>query len=183
MLFRIHDLEVQNIEFRESFSPGAIDLGPDIEQTAPLESSGHAELIEESHGGRHKVQDIRVVGTFSTRVEVRCARCLEPVQRDLGSSFDLLYRPAGIEGRPAESAVSEADTEIGFYRGEGLLLEDVLREQILLAVPIKLVCREECRGLCPGCGRNLNVEECVCPAPVGDPRWTALQDIKKRLES
>jgi uncharacterized protein len=59
-------------------------------------------------------------------------------------------------------------------------LEDVLREQVLLAVPLRSLCREDCKGLCPCCGKNLNIDTCSCAAQVPDPRWAALEDIKKK---
>ncbi len=146
-------------------------------------SSGRAELIEEHHGRKGIIQDIRVVGDFSTKLEVNCARCLDPVLRDLHRTFDLLYRPRGTDAGVKEIAIGEAETDIGYYEGEGLLLEDVLREQVLLAAPMKAICREGCKGLCPHCGRNLNLESCVCSESVVDPRWTALKEIKEKLES
>ncbi|MGH9617972.1 MAG: DUF177 domain-containing protein, partial [Acidobacteriaceae bacterium] len=66
-------------------------------------------------------------------------------------------------------------TEIGYYEGDGLLLEDVLREQILLALPAKSLCREDCKGLCPECGRNRNTAPCDCAAASTDPRWNRLK--------
>jgi uncharacterized protein len=113
---------------------------------------------------------------------MRCARCIEPVLRDVSSSFDLLYRPQGTEVRPDEASISEAETEIGFYQGNGLLLEDVIKEQLLLAVPLRVVCQEECKGLCPQCGRNRNFESCHCSNQSSDPRWAALEDIKNKLK-
>ena len=63
-----------------------------------------------------------------------------------------------------------------------LQLEDVLREQVLLAVPLKVVCRDDCKGLCPSCGVNRNAESCSCAPPLGDPRWSALKDIREKLD-
>jgi uncharacterized protein len=182
MFIRIKDLELRNLEFDESFAPGAIELLEDQVQTAPVRATGRAELIRENRGAREVVEDIRLVGSFSTQVEVRCARCLDAVQNTLGEEFDLLYRPLGVDATRDEVAISEADTEIGYYQGEGLLLEDVLKEQILLALPVKQLCRANCKGLCPQCGKNLNVESCDCVAAMPDPRWSALEDIRKKLE-
>ena len=128
------------------------------------------------------VEDIRLVGSFSTEVEVRCARCLDPVDNVIAEKFDLLYRPLGVDARGDEVAISQAETEIGYYQGDGLLLEDVLKEQVLLALPVKQVCRANCKGLCPHCGKNLNVESCDCVVTMQDPRWAALEDIRKKLE-
>jgi len=89
--------------------------------------------------------------------------------------FDLLYRPLGTDAGHEELSVTVAEAEIGYYQGEGLLLEDAVREQVLLSVPLKVVCREECKGLCPTCGKNRNAESCGCAPPLGDPRWSALK--------
>jgi uncharacterized protein len=182
MFIKIKDLELRNLEFNESFAPGAIDLGEDQILTAPLKASGRAELIREDRGGRNIVEDIRFVGSFSTEVQVRCARCLDPVDNVIGESFDLLYRPLGVDAKGDEVAITEADTEIGYYQGEGMLLEDVLKEQILLGLPAKQLCRADCKGFCPQCGKNLNLESCGCVNTMPDPRWLALEDIRKKLE-
>jgi DUF177 domain-containing protein len=182
MFIKIKDLELRNLEFSESFAPGVIDLGEDQIQTAPLKASGRAELIREDRGGRDIVEDIRFVGSFSTEVQVRCARCLDPVDNVIGEKFDLLYRPLGVDAKGDEVAITEAETEIGYYQGEGLLLEDVLKEQVLLALPAKQLCRVNCKGFCPQCGKNLNLESCDCVSTIPDPRWAALEDIRKKLE-
>jgi len=182
MFITIQALEEQPLEFREEFRPQSLDLGPEVEQQTSLATAGRAELVEE-HEGRKVIQDIRVVGSLNTRIAVKCARCLEPVSSDLKSSFDLLYRPRGIERRGPESSISEAETEIGFYTGDGLLLEDVLKEQVLLAVPLKALCREDCQGLCPVCGGNRNRERCDCAPVVSDARWAALGKIRDQLKS
>ena len=181
MFISIQELELHRIEFAEEFRPQVIDFGPDLRQQTELRASGRAELIEEHRGGKETVKDIRLVGDYRTRVEILCARCLDPVVRDVASSFDLLYRPLGIDAGAHERSVAEADTEIGYYAGEGLQLQDVLREQVLLAVPLKAVCREDCKGLCPHCGRNLNLESCQCGPAHPDARWQALKDLKNKL--
>jgi uncharacterized protein len=182
MFIKTKELEPRRLEFNENFEPGAIDLGPETRQKTPLQASGRAELIKENRGARDVIEDIRLVGNLSTQVEVRCARCLDAVTRDVAESFDLLYRPLGVDAAGDEVAISQAETEIGYYRGEGVLLEDVLKEQILLTLPVKLVCSADCKGLCPHCGRNLNVESCDCVTTIPDPRWSALEDIRKKLE-
>ena len=78
--------------------------------------------------------------------------------------------------------LQDKDAAISYYEDDSLELEDVLREQMLLEVPIKTVCTEECKGLCPHCGRNLNTGECECAAKVSDPRWEALKGLKDKLQ-
>jgi len=181
MLIELKDLEIHPIDFREEFAPGVIDLGPEVRQRSPLRSEGRADLVEEHHGKHKVVQDIRVKGKLDMRLEVLCARCLEPVVHPIERSFDLLYRPLGIDSGHEELSVTDAEAEIGYYGGGGLLLEDTLREQVLLALPLKTLCREDCKGLCPHCGKNMNEIECGCVDEVEDPRWSALKEIRDKL--
>lgn len=182
MFIKVKDLELRKMEFDESIVPGTIEYGDDLTQTAPLKATGRAELLRENRGGKQIVEDIRLVGSFSTEMETRCARCLERVDNQVSESFDLVYRPQGVDARGDEASINQAETEIGYYKGEGLLLEDVLKEQILLALPVKQVCDVACKGLCPHCGTNLNTGSCNCASTMSDPRWTALEDIRKKLE-
>jgi len=181
MLIEVKDLEIHPLDFREEFSPGVIDLGPDLRQRSPLQSAGRADLVVEHHGKRKVIEDIRLKGKLDTTVEVACARCLDPVVHEVERSFDLLYRPLGIDSGHEELSVTDAEAEIGYYGGEGLLLEDALREQVLLALPLKTICRDDCKGLCPHCGENLNEGQCSCVDAVEDPRWSALKEIRDKL--
>jgi uncharacterized protein len=181
MKIRIQDLEFRKLEFELQFQPGEIDFGADVRQSGMLETSGHAELIREHHGGHESIDDIRLVGKLDGRIEVNCARCLEPVEIPISREFDLLYRPLESEKGSDEIAIHEAETEIGYYSGEGMDLEDSLREQILLAVPIKTLCRYDCRGLCASCGANRNEQLCDCNQNKPDPRWAALGELKNKL--
>jgi uncharacterized protein len=182
MLIELAELELHPIDFQEEFPPDAIDLGEDVRQLTLLKTSGRAQLVEEHHGKRNVIQDIRLNGELATRLELLCARCLEPVAQDVTRKFDLLYRPLGTDAGNEELSVTVAEAEVGYYQGDGLLLEDAIREQVLLAVPLKVVCREDCKGLCPTCGKNRNTEPCSCAPPLGDPRWSALKDLREKLE-
>ncbi len=182
MLIEIRELEVRPVEFDERIAPGGIDFGPDVRQSGDLTTSGRAQLVREHHGKHRLINDIRVAGDLSAKVEMVCARCLEPIVRNVTKVFDLLYRPLGTDAGKEEMSVTTAEAEIGYYQGEGLLLEDVLREQLLLALPLKAICREDCKGLCPHCGKNLNQEQCACAEPIEDPRWSALKDIREKLQ-
>lgn len=182
MFLDIKELELHPLNFEEEFLPGVIDLGSEVRQRSPLKASGRAELVEEHHGKNKIIKDIRLRGRMSARLELQCARCLEPVPQELSRDFELLYRPLGTDAGRDELSVTDAEAEIGYYQGGGVLLEDVLREQVLLALPLKITCRAECKGLCPQCGKNLNQEPCSCTVPADDPRWAALKDIRDRLE-
>jgi len=183
MFIEIRELERHPIEFEEGFAPGAIDFGPDFVQQGELGAKGTAQLVEEHHGKHKIIQDIRLNGQLKAKFELACARCLEPVEHEVARKFDLLYRPLGADAGREELSVTSAEAEIGYYEGEGLLLEDVLREQVLLTLPLKVICREDCKGLCPHCGRNLNSGPCSCADPLEDPRWAALKEIRSKFEN
>jgi uncharacterized protein len=182
MFLDIKDLEIHPLDFKEEFPPDVIDFGGEARQRTPIATSGRAELVEEHHGKHKVIKDIRLRGKLHTGVELQCARCLDPVPQEINREFELLYRPLGSDAGKDELSVTDAEAEIGYYQGDGILLEDVLREQVLLALPLKITCRAECKGLCPHCGRNLNQEQCSCTVPAEDPRWEALKGIRSRLE-
>ncbi len=171
MFLDVKDLAVRKIRIRKSYAPGAVDYHTsDFRQSEPLEVRATAELLE---------GQIRITGDLHTRVEMVCARCLEPVTEDVAREFDLFYRPIASMTREEEDRLKLDDTEIAFFEGEGLFLTDVLAEQVLLALPMKAICRSDCRGLCAQCGVNLNNEECRCEVHVADPRMAPLARLKQ----
>ena len=185
MLISLQNLKLHKnlLEFKENYPAGTFELGTDVKQSGPLSSDGRAMLVEEHDGHRGTLDDIRVVGNLATRLEIFCARCLDPVPYDVSRQFDLLYRPAGSDiGEDREVELQDKDAAISYYEGEGVELQDLLREQVLLDVPLKTVCRDDCKGLCPGCGRNRNTGECECAADAADPRWDALKGLKDKLQ-
>jgi uncharacterized protein len=182
MFLDIKELEVHPLDFEEEFQPEVIDLGGEARQRTPLKASGHAEVVEEHHGKGKTIKDIRLRGRLTTGLEMQCARCVEPVAQNIIRDFELLYRPLGTDAGRDELSVTDAEAEIGYYQGDGILLEDVLREQVLLALPLKITCREDCKGLCVHCGKNLNEEKCSCSVPMEDPRWAALREIRDKIE-
>lgn len=182
MFLEIHELEQHPIDFKEEISPGTLDWGEDIRQVDQLRVLGRAQLVKEhEHGKRQTIKDIRLSGELAVGVELACARCLEPVPRNVSRNFELLYRPLGADAGREELSVTSAEAEVSYYEGEGLLLEDVLREQVLLSLPLKAICRDDCKGLCPHCGKNLNLEPCGCAESLEDTRWSALKDIRSKL--
>ena len=183
MFIEIHELELHPVDYEEEFAPGLIDLGADLTQRAPLHAAGRAQLVEEHHGKSQVVRDIRVAGSLETSLELACARCLDPVLEKVERHYDLLYRPLGTDAGREELSITAAEAEVSYYQGEGLLLEDVLREQVLLAAPLKAICREDCKGLCPHCGKNMNSEPCSCAEAVTDPRWSPLRDLRSKLQN
>jgi uncharacterized protein len=177
MLITPAQLVDEPLKLDETLSEGEIDYAPDIRQIGPLTLHGQAELIVEHRGPKEFVQDIRLRATFAGEFEQLCARCLDPVRQPLEGDFDLIFRPGGVDDEAGERAITEDETEIGYYEQSGLLLEDAVREQVLLALPARSLCREDCKGLCPHCGANRNVTPCDCVQKPVDPRLAGLAGI------
>ena len=128
----------------------------------------------------HKDKDrFRVVGSAVTELELPCSRCLEPFRMPVNAVFDLRYHPASEMSDEEEREVEEDDLETSYYRDDQIDLNELLREQFYLALPMKPLCREDCKGLCPQCGTNLNTGTCECHVGWEDPRLAALRELKK----
>ncbi len=178
MLLSIKEMEVRKIVFAETWQAGEIEFESEssgIRQTAPLKAEGVAELLPHSGG------EVRVQGKVETVLETDCDRCLGRAAFPVAAAFDLFYKPVDPEATGDELAIDEGEAEMGFYELPGLVLEDILREQLLLQLPMQRVCSESCKGICPVCGVNRNETECHCAeehAHEGDDRWKALEGLK-----
>jgi uncharacterized protein len=122
----------------------------------------------------------RVTGHVATRLRLECGRCVEPFEIPVDSAFELRYVPAVANTGDGEREVAEDDLTTAFYRNETLDLGELMHEQFVLALPMKPLCSDACKGLCPACGTNLNKETCECKPAWKDPRLAALQGILDR---
>jgi len=182
MLISVVDLEREPLEFDETIAPDAMEYLDEVKQVGNVAISGRADVVHEHRGPRDIIADIRLRAAYQGKFEVPCARCVDPVEYKLDDKFDLIFRPVGADGEASEHSITTSETEIGYYEGSGILLEDVLREQVLLSLPVRTLCREDCKGLCPRCGTNLNIETCTCEESPSDPRWTALSELRSRIK-
>lgn len=139
---------------------------------------------------------VLLVGDLAAHLSAPCKRCLRDVPMDLPIHFTLNLVPepsttledAGLDGEAAEDprsqkrdsggsfAMGDADRE--YFDGRTIDLDPIVREQVLLALPVAVVCKDECKGLCPVCGQDLNEAECGCERKVVDPRLAVLKSIK-----
>lgn len=110
----------------------------------------------EKHG-----RDVLVRGHLQGRLQLTCSRCVDTFEAPATADFDLLLVPGPGPGG-GEEELSSPDLDLDYYTGETLDLEAVIREQIILMVPLKPLCAEDCKGICPRCGAVLNREECTC---------------------
>jgi uncharacterized protein len=174
MLLNIKEMEVRKISFTQTWKPNGFDFADSgVIQKGPLTAEGIAELIPHTGG------EVRIQGRVNADLETECDRCLGRASFHIDAPFDLYYRPLEtvVESANEETAIDEGEAEMGFYELPGLELEDIIREQLLLQLPMQRVCGENCRGICPICGANRNETACECEAHPGDDRWMALKDL------
>jgi uncharacterized protein len=118
-------------------------------------------------------------GEVSTRMELQCSRCLRNFPKDMDMNINVVYHPLEELTGEEKHEVREDELDMGFYRDDELNIQDLVAEQILLNVPMKPLCSESCRGICPKCGADMNVNPCRCEHKETDPRLAVL---KKLLE-
>ena len=122
-------------------------------------------------------QIVLFTGTLQTVVETACSRCLETAQVTINESFSNALLPETEVGKE-ESELQAEDMDTTYYTGEIIDLGPLIVEQVLLQIPMKALCQESCRGLCPLCGENLNSGNCGCSVDTVDPRLAVLRKFK-----
>lgn len=173
MLLDLSKLHGHRGHFERVFEPTAFEPeDPDYRVAAPVELS----MDVEKAGGKA----YRVTGRATTRLELTCSRCVEPFEVPFDARFELRYVPQADGVAEGEHEIAEDDLTIAFYSEGTLDVLDLLREQFQLALPMKPLCAEACRGLCPECGVNLNRTACDCRPVWNDPRLAPLQGLLNR---
>jgi uncharacterized protein len=151
------------------FDPAEIDLeSEDGTLTGPAEFTGETQRIN----GRAHIR-----GTVNADLLVECTRCLESVAKHIEASFDDVFVNASEEPYAGEIEVSGEKLDESLVPDGKVDMVEVVREQILLALPIQVLCREDCKGLCPKCGADRNLIDCKCADDEIDPRWAALKGL------
>ncbi len=154
-------------------------------QFAPADVTGEKDAEKEEY---RIVEDVRLQGRLSkkddryqlkadvrTVLELACGRCLEPFRLPLDLQVELTYQPQPSGSEDPDVELAEEDLSTSYYRDHVLDLGEMLREQFYLALPMRPLCRDDCKGLCPHCGTNLNTGTCACDARWQDPRLAGLQ--------
>ena len=159
--------------FSHSYAPEEVELEDEgARLVAPAEVRGDASL---------KGEEVRVRGAITTEVELLCDRCAAPQRAPLEVEFDTRFIPQSkATGETDNVELLTEDMGLAAYEGDSLDLDELVREQILLALPSRNLCREDCKGLCQKCGADLNAGECSCEQGETDPRWAALAEFKNR---
>jgi uncharacterized protein len=166
----LENLEGRKGDFAHVYQPDELNpVDERVRLTAPAAVTGKVRLSG---------NEVFVSGHVDTRAQIECDRCLQPVEAPVSADFTLDYI-TGSEYESSEVAeLTEAEMSVAVFDGEGLDVDEIVKEQILLAVPTRMLCREDCKGICPECGIDRNTGECSCVADDIDPRWAALKNFK-----
>ncbi len=119
----------------------------------------------------------RLAGRVQSLLELDCSRCVERYPLTVDQAFDLRYVPQKDAGDFVEREIDADDMAVAFYEEDFIDLRQLLEEQFYLALPMKPLCRPDCRGLCSTCGTNLNLSICGCTDAWVDPRLDALKTL------
>jgi len=169
MRIELENLEGGKGDFAHVYQPD--DLNPVDERVSliqPATVSGKVRLTG---------NEVIVNGHVETRAEVECDRCLQPVETDVNSDFALEYIPDSEYELGGVAELTEAEMSVSVFDGKAVDVDEIVKEQILLAVPTRMLCREDCKGICPECGADRNKGDCNCTTNDIDPRWAALKDL------
>jgi len=126
---------------------------------------------------RRMRENVFIEGSVTAAVDMSCCRCLKMIRLPIGSSFKYTFTPPP-PGSKVETELNAADLEFSYYEGDVIDLDMVIIEQIILQIPMKPLCAESCRGLCPHCGIDMNTASCNCRVEVLDERLAALKQLK-----
>lgn len=169
-LTRLHGAR-EHVE--RTLQPSAFDpQDEDYRVAAPVE------LSMDVVAARSDSFDVR--GRVRTRLELECSRCVEPFEIPLDTTFELRYLPQAANAGEGEQEIAEEDLATAFYREGAIDVVDMLREQFQLALPMKPLHDEGCRGLCLECGANLNRTDCGHQPKWTDPRLAPLEQLLDR---
>ncbi len=152
-----------------AFDPGEIDLeGENANLVGKAEFAGETQRVD---GKAH------IRGRIGADLLLNCTRCIELVAKHIDISFEDVFVDAVNEPRTHEIEVGSEDLDESFVIDGKVDIAEVVREQLLLDLPEQIFCKEDCKGLCPKCGENLNLIDCKCADNEIDPRWAALRNL------
>ena len=169
MRIELENLEGGKGEFARVYQPDELNpVDERVSLIAPAAISGKVRLSG---------NQVFVNGHLDARTQVECDRCLKPVEVPVAADFTLDYI-SGSEYESTETAeLTEDELSVAVFDGDGLDVDEIAKEQILLAVPTRMLCSEDCKGICPECGTDRNTGECKCVTDDIDPRWAALKNL------
>ena len=169
MRIELDKLEGRKGDFAHVYQPDELNpIDERVKLTEPAAVSGKVRLAG---------NEVFVSGHIETRAQVECDRCLQPVELPVSADFALEYISGADYESSAVAELTEDELSVSVFDGETIDVDEIVKEQILLTVPTRMLCREDCKGICPECGTDRNTGECNCVTNYIDPRWAALKNL------
>ena len=169
LLLNLNQIRTAQDRFEQVYRPDQFEADEDFRVVAPVALA--FDIFKDK-------QAFRLAGRLQTALELKCSRCLEPFTVPVDQEFDLRYQPHTANAGEGEREIEEDDLTTAFYENEQIDLGLLMQEQFYLSLPMKPLCSEDCKGLCPECGTNLNRGTCQCQRNWEDPRFAALRDLR-----
>jgi uncharacterized protein len=170
MRIDLENLERSGRDFTWQYAPADITFDEhDLRLIEPVDVKGRV---------RRQDDEIELRGRLSTKVAIACGRCLKSVQLPIELEFSERFTPAVAWKNEEQHELQSEDLDLSLFDGEVIELDDLVKEEILLALPGHTLCQEECKGLCPTCGSDLNASTCNCTTTQIDSRWEKLKDLQ-----
>lgn len=157
-------------DFSKIYEPGQLDFD---ESELRL-----VEAVEVQGRIRRKSAEVELNGQLRTRIVVPCARCLTEVEMPVAVDFTERFVTAVSWRHEEQHELSPEDLNLGVVEGEAFELDDLVKEEILLAMPSQVLCDQDCQGICPDCGANRNAGDCACKSEQVDSRWEQLKNLR-----
>ena len=158
-----------------SFSEGIEDLNR-IYAEGAVQDFHFPPVLEVNFVYYRSGRELYFQGWLGGTIEGRCSRCLWSYFFPLEKKFDFVLTPDPLSAKRKE--LDRGEMGLSYYAADEINLSPYIKEQVLLALPIRPLCEANCRGLCVGCGANLNDEQCRCASSAGDPRMTPFRTLK-----
>jgi uncharacterized protein len=160
-------------EFRVDIESQQYDLPSDIGRfVAPIHLDARVRKVKE---------EITIEGRISATIEMICSRCLKPHNESIDDTFEVVYCPQSEnEKQMDEIELDETDLNVSYYEGDSISLSKLVRDQLLVLLPVKPLCKSDCAGLCPSCGKDLNDGPCTCSTDTIDPRLAVLGQLLEK---
>jgi uncharacterized protein len=169
LLLNLNKIRTAQERFEQVYRPDQFAAEPDFRVVAPVSLA--FDIFKDK-------QQFRLVGRVQTTLELPCGRCLEAYTTPVDQSFDLRYHPHSLNTGEGERELEDDDLTTAFYENDEIDLGHLMAEQFYLSLPMKPLCRDDCKGLCVVCGAALNHETCTCTRAWEDPRLAPLKKLK-----
>jgi uncharacterized protein len=170
MRIELDKLEEHGGKFAHVYDVSDLPLGDaEVRLIEPGEVSGRV---------RRDGKEVVLRGELHAKLEVVCGRCLKPVELPISTEFTERFVRAVSWAAEDQHELREEDLNIAVFDGETIELDDLVREELLLAVPVNVLCSEDCKGLCPVCGIDRNLNGCQCENNEVDSRWQKLKALQ-----